>query len=298
MINSKAPSPIREADYEAIEAALLQSARGRWFLAEFSRRNRGADTRMLLDAIARLETSMLRPHETHQDSGLRRDLIEMAEAISRTRMEIAAMRSSDQEDSRFSNATEELDAIIEATEKATSEILQAAEDVQEVAWLLREEGLDADTCDRLESRATDIYTACSFQDLTGQRTSKVVQVLRYLEKRVVAMIDIWGLDDLEVRQRNIDDERPDAHLLNGPALRGEGVDQAGVDQMLGAGAARGPVIDGNSEAKLDAPPASLPDASDAAARPLAGINDASEFSAPPDLELEELDEAKTQALFS
>lgn len=48
-------SPLRERDYEAIEAAVMETERGRWFLAEYARRNRTADTRLLLDAIRRLE---------------------------------------------------------------------------------------------------------------------------------------------------------------------------------------------------------------------------------------------------
>jgi ElaB/YqjD/DUF883 family membrane-anchored ribosome-binding protein len=44
-----------ENDYEAIEAAVQESPRGRWFLGEFARRNRAADTLMLLEAIHKLE---------------------------------------------------------------------------------------------------------------------------------------------------------------------------------------------------------------------------------------------------
>src|SRR4051794_20955367 len=47
--------PLSEADYEAIEAAVMETTRGRWFLAEYARRNRQADTAMLLAALARLE---------------------------------------------------------------------------------------------------------------------------------------------------------------------------------------------------------------------------------------------------
>ena len=52
------PAPISEADYAAIEAAVMETARGRWFLAEFARRNRNADTRLVLDAVARLEATL------------------------------------------------------------------------------------------------------------------------------------------------------------------------------------------------------------------------------------------------
>ncbi len=296
MSSSKAPSPIRTADYEAIEAALLQSTRGRWFLSEFARQNRGADTRMLLDAITKLETTVMQPRKGAQDSHMRHDLIEMAEAISKTRSEIAAMRPTDVDDSKFNTATGELDAIIEATEKATSEILTAAEEVQETAWLMRENGGSEDAYSRLDALATDIYTACSFQDLTGQRTSKVVQTLRFLENRVLAMIDIWGLDDLGARERSAEEVRADSHLLNGPARKGEGIDQAQVDQMIEFDQIEGEVIERETE-----PQANAGGNGAAASTPhpaLAGEVEASAFSAPAALDIDELDETKKQVLFS
>ncbi len=322
MSNSKAPTPIRTVDYEAIEEALLQSARGRWFLAEYSQRNRNADTRMLLDAITKLESTVMLPQQPAKKAHIRSDLIAMAEAISQTRSEIASMRSDDQEDCQFTNATEELDAIVQATEKATSDILEAAEDVQEIAWVLREEGTDNQACDRLDERATDIYTACSFQDLTGQRTSKVVSTLSFLEKRVLAMIDIWGLEDSDISERKVEDERSNTHLLNGPARGGEGVDQAEVDQMIDMSQAERPVIEGEVTGQDDldqfdliesAPPRPSAPSSEpeqlgaaaaeiqparATAQTLAGEVMASGFSAPPSLEIDELDETKSQALFS
>ncbi|MBC8012567.1 MAG: hypothetical protein H7X74_00520, partial [Methyloceanibacter sp.] len=52
------PSP--EA-YAALESLLRASPRGRWFLAEYARRNRTAETEMLLEAIARIERAVLKP---------------------------------------------------------------------------------------------------------------------------------------------------------------------------------------------------------------------------------------------
>lgn len=312
MNKSKAPSPIREADYEAIEEALMQSARGRWFLAEFSTRNRSADTRMLLDAISRLESTILKPQsEQTKDTRIRHDLIEMAEAIAQTRKEIAAMRPADQDDSQFSNATEELDAIVEATEKATSDILEAAEDIQETAWQMRENGVDGESCDKLDARATDIYTACSFQDLTGQRTSKVVKALTFLENRVRSMIDIWGLDDIEIKHTTLNEDRPDAHLLNGPARNGEGVDQSDVDQMLEAEFGQAPESDDSpmtaeladdpvmEPATAETPQPSAPvESSPALEQVPPGEVNAEAFFQPESLDLDGLEETKKQALFS
>ncbi len=45
-------------DYHEIEQAVMETSRGRWFLAEFARRHKAADTAVLLDAIRRLESQI------------------------------------------------------------------------------------------------------------------------------------------------------------------------------------------------------------------------------------------------
>jgi len=82
--------------------------------------------------------------------------------------------------------------VLRTTERATSEILAAADQIQEVAWAMREQGMEPQFCHRLDGYATEIYTACRFQDLTGQRTRKIIHVLRYLEARIQAMTGLWG----------------------------------------------------------------------------------------------------------
>lgn len=163
---------------------------------------------------------------------LRRELQEMSAHIAHTRKEIAALRPDDPSANRIMLATEELDAILQATEHATTEILNGAERIQSVADKLRDAAplLATD----LDKEVMDIMTACSFQDITGQRMTKVVNTMRYIERRVHAMIEIWGLES-EVADTIMDDDpqdkRPDAHLLNGPALHG-GMDQSMVDALL------------------------------------------------------------------
>jgi len=191
-ISPSAPPPPTEADYEAIHAAVMETVRGRWFLTEFAKRNRHADTALVLAAIDRVEALWHQRRAVSSAERVRFDLVEMAQAIAQTRTEIAAIKPDGDAKGSLSEATEELDSIVQTTEKATSDILAAAEQVQEIAWTLRERGADHDSCDALDQRATDIYSACSFQDLTGQRSRKVVEVLRFLEDRIRAMIAIWG----------------------------------------------------------------------------------------------------------
>jgi chemotaxis regulatin CheY-phosphate phosphatase CheZ len=226
-----APAPYSDADYEMIAAAVLETARGRWFLAEHAKRNRQADTRLVLDAIEKLERSITGKVEGIEPDRVRVDLVEMMNAITRTKAEIAAIRPTPDNPSHFGHASSELDAIVDTTEKATGDILAAAERIQEIAWTLREQGVDAAVCDLVDAHATEVYMACSFQDLTGQRIRKVIEVLRFIEKRIETMIQIWRLDDLEfVAGGN------SAHVA--PAVRGEpgvgdSLRQAAVDQLMG-----------------------------------------------------------------
>jgi chemotaxis regulatin CheY-phosphate phosphatase CheZ len=96
---------------------------------------------------------------------------------------------------------------------------------------LREKGVEADACEMLDRRATEIYTACSFQDITGQRMEKVVKVLHFIEQRINAIIEVCGPRGL-IDEVLPSPEKSDALLLNGPGLEGEGLKQDDVDRVL------------------------------------------------------------------
>jgi chemotaxis protein CheZ len=221
--------PLSEADYDLIEAAVMETGRGRWFLAEYARRNRHSDTMTLLGAIDRLGAAIRGEPSAQAVDRIRLDLFEMAKAIARTKAEIAAIKPDVEDSGKFGEVTAELDSIVQATETATSDILAAAEQVQETAWILREQGIEPEVCDLINAKATDIYTACAFQDLTGQRTGKVIQVLRYLEGRINAMIDIWGLDGDTGGEKTAQAEAPPATLAGPSELD---LDQADIDVMM------------------------------------------------------------------
>jgi hypothetical protein len=52
------PEGLSGADFERVEAAVMETERGRWFLAEFARRIRAEDAERILAAIDRLEARM------------------------------------------------------------------------------------------------------------------------------------------------------------------------------------------------------------------------------------------------
>ena len=237
MANLPVPAQLSDADYEAIEGAVMETARGRWFLAEYARRNRNADTTMLLKALDRIGAAMRGERSVEPVDRIRFDLVEMSKAIARTKTEIAAIKPDADHHGKFGEASEELDSVVQATETATSDILACAEHIQEMAWTLREQGIDGAVCDLLDAKATEVYTACSFQDLTGQRTRKVIGVLRYLEDRINAMIEIWGLDGaMSAEAAETRAVETGKALLNGPARPGDGLDQADVDMVMGPAA--------------------------------------------------------------
>src|SRR5690242_21185268 len=84
-ISPMPPALPAHADYDALCEALMASSRGRWFLEEYAKRNRNADTGLVLDAIARVE-AVVRNEQAHQASqGVRIELLEMARTIAQTR---------------------------------------------------------------------------------------------------------------------------------------------------------------------------------------------------------------------
>jgi chemotaxis protein CheZ len=250
-------SPISDADYEAIAAAVMETERGRWFLKEYARRNRNSDTQTVLNALERLEDRISVAADSNGDTSvalISHNVIDLAEAITQVKREVQELGGNGDEKDHFNSATVELEAIVTQTETATGEILEAAEKIQEVLWILREEGANETQCDIIESKIIDVYTACSFQDLTGQRSSKVVRLVGYVEKRVSAMMEILGLasneeDGQRERTKPVASETPnetnageayqegdsrsDAHLLHGPALEGEAIEQDDVDALFG-----------------------------------------------------------------
>jgi chemotaxis regulatin CheY-phosphate phosphatase CheZ len=227
---------LTDEDYLLIEDAIAANARGRAFLRMRDQRSRVVATDDVKRMVRGLSASVKKAASPEKEGGshlriLRQELHDMSVCIQQTRSEVAALRPDESGNNRIMAATGELDAIVTATERATSEILNSAERIQTLISRLPRDAETKTICEELEVQVTEILTACSFQDITGQRTTKVVNTLHYLEKRVNSMIEIWGpeaLTALGAVERG--DTRPDAHLLNGPSL--QGVSQDDVDALL------------------------------------------------------------------
>jgi len=241
----KVPKDLTGEQYIAIEDSLLSSESGRAFLRMRDRRAAVIAVDEYHNGLRSIKEWIERAnHRSAEDvhlEVLRKELIEMAASIRKAKSEISAMKPAGDDSAnsarRINLATEELDAIVHSTERATTDILNGAERMMEISVRIREHGHTLDA-DQIDQEATNILMACGFQDITGQRIAKVVSTLRYLEERVDAMIRIWGVDGIlpEEIPPEPRDMRPDAHLMHGPSLTG-GVDQSTVDELLNAPAA-------------------------------------------------------------
>ena len=234
---------LTEEDYVELQRFVARTPRGRAFLKEHERRSQKLAAEEVIRLVTELRESWCKHNEgidaATQVEVLRRELLDMSASIVQARREIASLRPKDEGaggdgSDRIVTATNELDAIVQSTERASFEILNAAEHIMEVTNKLRSVGAPLDLCSDLDNEINNIFTACSFQDLTGQRTTKVVNALRYIEQRVNAMMGIWGREGgvRQIADGNFD-QRPDAHLLNGPS--DNGVSQDDIDRLLGGG---------------------------------------------------------------
>jgi len=168
-------------------------------------------------------------------SVLRGQLHDLKASIDKTKAEIAAIHKPGENEDKFVTAAMELGAIVQATEEATNNILGASEDIQEHAQAIRERITDVTSHDHL--RAIDdlvihIFENCNFQDITGQRTGKVVKTINYLEERILTMINIWGEEDFEGIELSEDLRTEDEKLLEGPQLDGSGISQDDIDSLF------------------------------------------------------------------
>ena len=132
-----------EADYDAIKEAFMETSRGRWFLGEYAKRNRNADTRMVLDAVARIEETIAAQKKPVRDPLLDEALASLRVALAEARDATAA-------------AVDDL-----AIEQNLAPVRKGARVIREIAWRLREIGADGRICDLIDSQVAAIEGAAA-----------------------------------------------------------------------------------------------------------------------------------------
>jgi chemotaxis protein CheZ len=176
-----------------------------------------AETQSLLDTYrAQIE----------QCEKLKIELDLIHDAINRTKREIAVLHGKSFNGDEMAKVNGELGAVVGGTEHATQQILEAAESIDNAASALsKNTSLDQQKIlsEEISERVVSIFEACNFQDLTGQRISKVMSTMKFIEQHINEMMNIWGgVDAIKAHAPPIVDTREgDAKLLNGPKLDGD-----------------------------------------------------------------------------
>lgn len=154
----------------------------------------------------------------------------LAKYILAAKREIAALRPDDITSEHLPKATDELDAIVGSTEEATNGILQAMELLESLTPQMSPE-----LGEQVTNAVTQVYENCNFQDITGQRITKVVKALKHIEEKVEKLVAAFG-DEIQKYRESHPAEPPqksgDEKLLNGPQLPDDAGKQAEIDALL------------------------------------------------------------------
>lgn len=172
-ISARSTSPT-DADYEAIREAFMETSRGRWFLTEYAKRNRNADTAMVLDAVARIEQSLAATKaaaiEPEPQGPPAEELLAQVETILReARTSVVAI----------------LGEPVEV--EGLTPFRRSARIIQEIAWGLRESGADIRICDLLDGQVRNINAASDALSDSGR--DAVLQEIDVAILRVRQLLD-------------------------------------------------------------------------------------------------------------
>lgn len=169
---------------------------------------------------------------THDKRDIYLHIAELATTIDSLKKEIADSRPDHVGSAHVPDARDELDAIVKATATATNTIMGVCEEIEAVASTV-----DAPKNTEITDLVTQIYEACTFQDITGQRIQKVVSTLREIEDKVDRIMEtlsvtVGPLNMQGAYQEKQADVNDDASLLNGPQMADKAISQEEIDRLL------------------------------------------------------------------
>ncbi|WP_291686057.1 hypothetical protein [Bradyrhizobium sp.] len=168
-ISARASLP-GEEDYEAISHAFMETSRGRWFLGEYAKRNRNADTRMVLDAVARIEQTVAAQKQAASESRLTEALAAVRRAVYEAQGAAAA-------------AVQNL-----GLEENLAPVRKGSRIIKEISWRWREIGADGRICDLLDSQVTAIDDACG-QITSASLQAALIAAFDLIKTRIAALDD-------------------------------------------------------------------------------------------------------------
>ncbi len=206
-------------------------------LHDLSRTGRWVDPKDVLEVVESVFASISGDHAS-LNHRLHADIEALANYINAAKAEIVEIEADKINREFLPEASDQLIAIVGATEQATHDIFEAVELIEELT-----EKMTPETAERVTEAVTRVYEACSFQDITGQRVSKVVTALQNVETKVHALLQAFG-EESGADGREAAPETPEASvdgattapsdkdLMSGPQMPGEGNSQDDIDALL------------------------------------------------------------------
>jgi chemotaxis protein CheZ len=173
-LSTQPASTPADVDYDTIYTAVMATRQGRWFLAEYARRNRGADTTRVIEAAAPIENVIRDGEAEEARRNVRVELIEMARTIAQTRADLAAIDPGP--------------ATTETCMQPRTGAIEAAERLQDMTWRMRERGFDFSICDQISSLTKTILAAAALRAPDGERLRRLGEALIFLEQRIDTML--------------------------------------------------------------------------------------------------------------
>jgi chemotaxis protein CheZ len=161
-------------------------------------------------------------------TGLLAELEKLANYIKKVRSDLAAIGPGTIRRTHIPKATDQLGAVVEATESAANKIMDACDALESVA-----QEVGGPPAQRIRDSVTNIYEACGFQDLTGQRIVTVTNTLGFIEGKLGEVMAMLGIspDDLAEEEASLA-KKSEEELLNGPQLPNNAIDQSEIDKLL------------------------------------------------------------------
>ena len=168
---------------------------------------------------------------------LSRQIVQLYEYMERIKSEIAAVKHPNAPVDHFNKAADQLDAIVQATEDATNTIMEATEATSNIVESLKEKihlGETDNDFDKIIENSNKVFEACTFQDITGQRISKIVKTMNLLEGTLSSLVVIIGKDSIAALPvKEVVKEESGGVVMDGPALEGDQtVSQADIDALF------------------------------------------------------------------
>lgn len=164
------------------------------------------------------------------DVAVYKEMRDIASYIEKAKGDISSLQANKLKGEHIPVAGRELDEVVAATERATNTIMENAENIM---------GTDPSDHDAYQAAVNEglmnIFEACSFQDITGQRINKVVGTLKHIEDRVSKFASATGIQDGDVEMSNeeaVQAQRKKDLILHGPQDAEEATAQDDIDAMF------------------------------------------------------------------